>query len=160
MLSGAVELNQLSQAATQSLHQAYRPKTQRCYYILFRTFVAFCLFMHIKLVQIDINNILCFLELLCKNSVSAYMISNYLAAIRASFILYGLNDAALYHQRINLFIRAIKINRPLRPVKRNIMDVPTLKQLSSQCSFIYMSSVYTAGFLVAFFKYLTLPLIL
>ena len=75
-------------------------------------------------------------------NVSLCMISNYLAS--------------LYHQKIKLFLKAVKINRPLKPVKRNIMDVATLKQLSALCSNIFMGSVYRAVFLVAYFAFLRL----
>ena len=63
---------------------------------------------------------------------------------------------SLYHHKIKLFLKAVRINHPLKPVKTNIMDVATLKQLSVLCSNIFMGSVYRAVFLVAYFAFLRL----
>ena len=53
VLSGAPDLEQLSDAATLRLHQAYRTKTQRCYAEQFRTFIAFVLHMQINVYLVD-----------------------------------------------------------------------------------------------------------
>ena len=65
------------------------------------------------------------MELLVKNNVSVHMLANYLASIRARYVIY-----VLYHEKIKLFVKAVRFNRPLRSVLRNIMTVDVLKRLS------------------------------
>ena len=72
------------------LNSAFRPSTQVAYSAMFRTFVAFCLYMCISWSQINVGILLAFLECLNVNGVSSSMQSNYLAALKAKFIIYGL----------------------------------------------------------------------
>ena len=50
----------LSEGVSARLQGAFHPKTQRCYSMLFRTFVAFCVFMDISMYELELNSILCF----------------------------------------------------------------------------------------------------
>ena len=54
------------------------------------------------------------------------MIANYLSAVKANFILYGLNDVIFQNQNIKLYMKSLKINRPLKPIQRNIMSIEVL----------------------------------
>ena len=54
-------------------------------------------------------------------------ITNYVNGIRALHILYGLN------KRIPLFIKALQINRPLKPTIVLSLDVELLEQIVDVC---------------------------
>ena len=69
-----------------------------------------------------------------------------------SALIYGIQVEALDDKCIKYFIKALKVNRPLSVVKRNIMDIPTLKQLIQVCMGHGNARVYKALFLCDFFK--------
>ena len=134
---------------------AYRTKTHRSYEVHFRTFLALCICMKISVYSIEVDHILCFMEFLVGSKVSVSMIQNYLSAVRAKFVFYDLNSCILSDQRIRLYIKSLKINRPLVSATPHTMTVDQLKQLSVLFDHIRMSSVYRAIFLVAFFIFFT-----
>ena len=78
---------QLSVSASTIIHSAFRSKTQRCYSLLFRTFLAFCLCMSMELLDLNIEHILSFLECLVGQNVSIHVLSNYVSAIKTKFIV-------------------------------------------------------------------------
>ena len=51
--------------------------------MLFRSFVAFCLFTNVKLSDVSVPAALSYLEFLVENEVSVNMIKNHISAIRA-----------------------------------------------------------------------------
>ena len=61
-----VVLSQLSVDASEKLNVAFRPKTSQCHTMLFRTFLAFCIFMKISVLSVDCKCVLSFLECLAK----------------------------------------------------------------------------------------------
>ena len=67
-----------------------------------------------------------FLECLHVNKVSVHMLCNYLAAIRAKFIMYGLPTVALDDKKLHYFIKSVKINQPLCTTKCNTISIEDL----------------------------------
>ena len=135
---------------------AYRPKTRKSYNAQFRTFVAFCICMQISIVDVHLQHLLCFMQFFADNKLSVNMIANYLSGIKANFLLYGLNDVIFQNQKIRLYMKSLKINRPLKPIQRNIMSIEVLQSVATLCKQIFMGSVYKAVFLVAYFGFLRL----
>ena len=146
----------LSQEARIRVQKAFRPKTHKCYSLLFRTFLAFVIYVKVKVSQVDCLVILSFLELLTKQNTSTHMVANYVSAIKAKFMVFGLQHWVLDDPRIKYFLKSLKVNRPLSIPRRNIMDIPTLRKLVLLCDNIPMGSVYKAMFLTAFFAFLRL----
>ena len=60
----------LHRGARQRLSEAFRPKTQQCYHMLFRTFVGFCLCLSLNISKITSDDALSYLEYLATNNVS------------------------------------------------------------------------------------------
>ena len=112
--------------------------------------------MKISVYSVEVVHILSFMEFLVGSNVSVSMVQNYWSAIRAKFLLYDLNSCVLLDQRFRLYVKSLKINRPLVSVTRHIMTVYQLNYLSGLCDHIYMGPVYRAIFLVAFFGFLLL----
>ena len=131
--------------------KTFRPKTHKYYSLLFRTFLAFVIYMKVKLSDVDCSVILSFLELLAKQSTSTHMVANYVAAIKAKFMVFGLQYWVLDDPRVRYFLKSLKVNRPLCIPRRNIMDISTLRKLVLLCDNIPMGSVYEAIFLTALF---------
>ena len=133
-----------------------RPKTRKCYTLLFRTFIAFCVLSNKVLHVIDVTFILCFLEFLVKNAVSVHMLRNYVSAIKANLTIWGCHYELMDHPNIRYFIKSVRINRPLAVTKRNIIDIKTLNNIVKVCDNLYMGKVFKAVFLCGFFGFLHL----
>ena len=140
--------------ATARVQQALRPKTSRCYDLLFRNFLGFCICTNITMSCMGIDEIMAYLEYLVDNGVSVHMVSNNVSAIRAKFVMYGLPHDLLHHPRIAYFIKSLKINRPLTVTPRNIMSLNTLSNLVHLCQSLTSGDSFKAIFLIAFFGFL------
>ena len=85
----------LATRASVRLQAAFRPSTVKAYTAMFRVFMCFCVFVDLDVNHLDVDGILAYLECLHFNKVSVNMISNHLAAIKAKFIVLGLNPSPL-----------------------------------------------------------------
>ena len=132
-VSDNVALSSLSKKAASRTHAAFRPKTRQAYFRMFKIFLAFCICMDVSVARVDVKVILSFLECLICNKCSVAMISNYLSAIKACFVLYDLPFHILDHPRIKYFQKSVKINRPLTLISHNIIDLDTLEKISAAC---------------------------
>ena len=121
-VSGQNALTALKSRAASRVSHAFRPKTRRCYELLFRNFMGFCVITSLNVQSIQVHDIIAYLEYLVENGVSYNMISNNISALKANFIMYDLRFHLLEHPRIRFFIRSLKINRPLSLVKHNILS--------------------------------------
>ena len=82
---------QLTVMATSRLSQAFSQSTKKAYGTMFKTFLAFVAFMNWDLLQVNVFSLLCFLECLQFNGVKHTQMSNYLSAIKSTFLIYGLD---------------------------------------------------------------------
>ena len=141
----------LATRASVRLQGAFRPSTIKAYTAMFRVFMCFCVFVDLDVNHLDVDGILAYLECLNFNKVSVNMISNHLAAIKAKFIVLGLNHSPLDHQKVKYYIRALKLNIPISVTSHNIITVQMLLKIVYQCDYLYMGKVFKAVFLVTFF---------
>ena len=151
-----VALRSLSRRATDRTQEAFRPKTRQAYTKMFKVFLAFCIYMGVASVQIDVNVILSFCECLVANKCSVSMVSNYLSAIKANFVLYNMSFSLLDHPRIRYFQKSMRIHRPLTLTSHNIVDLSMLERISRACNDISCSEVFRAIFLIGFFGFFRL----
>ena len=122
-------LNSLSAKTTDRLHLAFRPKTRSAYASMFKTFVGFCIYTKACIVNVNVKVVLLFLECLVFNSCSYCMVTNYVSAIKANFVLYDLPFGVLDYLQIKYFLKALKINRPLKVKSNNIITIAWLMDL-------------------------------
>ena len=153
-VSDEKQLSRLMAGACARVKTSLRPKTRRCYELLFRNFVDFCICLKKSLHDVNVGVVLAYLEYLVKNNVSVHMVSNNISSIRASLIMYGLDYLYLDHPCVRYFVKALKINRPLAVVRRNVMSLETLKHLTLLCDEIQFGFVFKPVFLIAFFGFL------
>ena len=74
-------------------------------------------FMSYAVESIDVNGLLAFLEYLTHNEISVNKSANYLAAIKAKFTVLGLNGSILDDKKLKYYLRSLKLNRPVCPLK-------------------------------------------
>ena len=141
----------LSARATSSLHDAFRPKTQKAYSLMFRAFVAFCIIMKVSLVKVSVKVLLSFLECLVSNQCSATMVANHISAIKANLTLYHLDFGICDHPNVKYFTKSLCINRPLSVVYHNIIGIDMLKRISRLALTFKQGRIFKAIFLTGFF---------
>ena len=151
-VSGLPRLARLIREATVTLTSALRPKTRKCYHMLFRNFLAFCHCSKIQIAVVNLQHIMAYLQYLVENGVSVNMIANNVSALKSRFIIYQLNHSVFENPQITYFIKALKINRPLKVVQRNIMTLSQLRALVALCDNIHCGQVFKAAFLLAFLR--------
>ena len=110
--------------------------------------------MHIEWPLYTVENILAFLEFLVQNNTSHASISSMISALKTKFAMIGVQIAPLEDKRISFFIKSLKLNRPLCPRPKPIIDVSLLQRICTICDTMYEGFVYKALYLVAFFSFL------
>ena len=153
---GRSRIKGLTEKALSRLNSAFRPSTQAAYASMFRVFLAFCCHMGILMSSVNVKVLLAFLECLNENGVSPNMLSNYVSAIKAKFVIYGLPTKCLESRRIYYYVKSLRINRPLKISRCNIISIEDLYFLVAHCDELYMGQVFKALFLMAFFGFLRL----
>ena len=111
---------------------------------MFKDFLLFLIPAELSLSQLDTLQLLFFMEFLCQNGLSPSNIANYLAAIRANFIICGLPIHFMQDDRIHLFLIAIKINRPLALENQSVFSDSMLQNIIEACSHLQHTCVFIA----------------
>ena len=156
VLSENDALTEYARKASVRTKSAFRPRTVKCYHMLFKSFVAFCLYAKINLSVVSVSVALSYLEFLVENRVSSSMISNHIAAVKAMSIVYDMQYEAWDHPKIRYFVKSLKLQRPMVLPKRNIIDLVTLKKMVATCHQFLDACVYRAVLLTAFFGFFRL----
>ena len=99
----------------------FRPATAVQYNRMFRDFLCHLEMVQVATCQVKTVVILSYMEFLHQKGLSHTNISNHLTAIRATFIMYGLNTDPFRDERIPLFIKALRINAPLSLRHRKLL---------------------------------------
>ena len=144
----------LTQQATSKLSHAFAESTRKAYATLFRTFLAFVAFMCWDLHQVNVFNLLCFLECLHYNGVKHLQMANYLSAIKTTFLLYGLDVACFADARIKYYQKSIQIHAPLSVKLKKVIDVTLLKSIVQQCDYTYIGQIFKCVYLLSFYSFL------
>ena len=147
---------QLAAAATSRLSHAFCDSTKKAYSILFRTYLAFVVFMNWNFTQVTVSNLLCFLECLNYNGVKYLQMANYLSAIRTHYLLCGLDVASFSDARLKFYQKAVRRQAPLSIRLNKLIDIPLLKDIVEQCNYMYMGQVFKALYLLSFYSFLRL----
>ena len=128
----------LTQQATSRLSHAFAESTRKAYATLFRTFLAFVAFMCWDLQQVNVFNLLCFLECLHYNGVKHSQMANYLSAIKTTFLLYGLDVACFADARIKYYQKSIQLHAPLSVKLKKVIDGANF-QVCLSAKFLFLS---------------------
>ena len=109
-----------------------------------------------SLQQVDISVMLTFMEYLHSQNCKVASISNYMAALRAFFILYDLPTTIFKDQKIQYFIKVLKLNRPLHLRNTPIFTEHIVSETVQVCTYIEHPHVFTTVYLLAFFSFMRL----
>ena len=71
-------------------------------------------------------------------------------------IIYSIPHAVFEHPQIKYFVRALKITRPLTVSKKNVINIPTLKQIIALCEGRSNAVTFKAIFLTGYFGFFRL----
>ena len=100
------------------------------------------------------------MEFLVQNQISHTNIANYMAALRASFIIYAIPTVAFTDHRLQLFLKSVKINSNFTPTIHSSITVDTLHKICQVCTVLPNTEIFSALYLFAFFSVLRLSNIL
>ena len=100
------------------------------------------------------------MEHLHQKGLSQANISNHMAAIRAMFIVYGLNTAPFKDERLPLFIKSLKINAPLSLRGQKIITTQMLQQIVAISKTMDNPLLFKTLYWFTFFSFLRLSNIL
>ena len=127
---------------------------------MFTQFLAFLEIENLQLLQVNTVILLSFMEFCYNGGMSQTNISNHMAAIRAMFIVHGLNTEPFKDQRIPLYIKSLKINARFKPRTVKIISIDMLQDIVTMSSPLQQPLVYKALYLFCFFSFMRLSNIL
>ena len=110
--------------------------------------------------QVNTHILLAFMEYLHSNAQSKSNISNYMAAIRAFHIIYGLPTHCFRDEHLSLFLKSIQNSAPLTPRRSPLIDIQTLHDIIHQCANLENPTIFRPLYLLCFFSFLRLSNIL
>ena len=134
-------------AAIKMTHAAFRPATQKRYNSMFRTFVAFAIFMKFNLQLVSPLHILAYLEFLASNNIVVSKIGKHMSAIKSKFVGYNLDTTCFLDKRFKHFNKAVLFNRPFRASIKKVIDISTFQRIVLQCVLLFMGQVYNGLYL-------------
>ena len=139
---------------------AFRPATARTYHRMFSDFLGFLVATGLCHHQVNHSLLLMFMQFLSENGLTAANIANYMAGIRAQFIIYNLDTNPFRHEQIQLFSKALKLDRPLQPKSTNIISTDLLQQILMTTQAFQFPIQFIALYSLAFFSFLRISNIL
>ena len=123
---------------------------------MFTDFMAFLVAGGLLPSQVDVNILLAFMEYLCQNKLTPSNISNHLAGVRAYCAIYNIPTSSFKDEKIQMFIKSLKINRPLNVKNISILTDAMILDIMETTSKLEHPQVFTALYLLAFFSFLRL----
>ena len=106
--------------------------------------------------QLNVDIILSFIEYLVDNSLSVANICNYLAGLRTMFIIHNLPTHRFRDEKIQMFVKSVKINRPLLIKTNSIFTEQMLLDIIAATETLDFSEMFLLVYLLAFFSFLRL----
>ena len=110
--------------------------------------------------QVNHSVLLMFMQFLSENGFTAPNIANYMAGTRAQFIIHNLDTTPFRHEQIQLFSKALKLDRPLQPKSTAIISTDLLKDILLLTQKSQFPTQFTALYSLAFFTFLHISNIL
>ena len=147
---------QLPTSAADRLLSGFRPSTLSQYCRMWRDFLPFQVAAGLLPTQVTAQMLLSFMEFLHCNALSSGQISNYLTALRALYIVHGLETSAFKDKRLPLFIKSLRLQAPFKRKLVLSLDIELLQIIVSQCKNFSFPVVFKPLYLVAFFSFMRL----
>ena len=145
------QASQLVTLASNRLLGGFRPTTKRQYARMWLDFQPFKVATRLLHHQVDVFIILSFMEYLFQNIQSHNNMANYMAALRAYHILHGLNTKPFRDECLALYLKSLRIQAPLAPSRRSLVDVQLLTKIIQTCDLFTFSVIFNPLYLLCFF---------
>ena len=142
---------QLATLASNRLLDGFRPATKRQYARMWLDFQAFRVATGLLQQQVDVFILLSFMEYLFQNSQSHKNIANYMSALRAYHIFYGLNTSPFKDERLAMCLKSLRIQAPLAPARHSLLDVQLLATIIHTCDSFKFPAIFRPLYLLCFF---------
>ena len=139
---------------------AFRPATARTYQRMFSDFLGFLVATGLCHHQVTHLHLIMFMQFFSENGLTAANIANYMAGVRAQFIIYYLDTNPFRHDQIQLFSKALKLDRPLQPKSTSVISTDLLEKILLLTQTSQFSIQFTALYSLAFFTFLRISNIL
>ena len=123
---------------------------------MFADFLAFLVVTGLTSCQVNVDIILAFLEYLVDNSSSLANICNYLAALRTMFIIHNLPTHPFRDEKIQTFVKSVRINRSLVVKTNSIFTEKMLLDIIAATETLEFSEFFFSIYLLVFFSFLRL----
>ena len=120
---------------------------------MFADFLAFLVVTGLTPCQVNVDIILAFLEYLVDILAN---ICNYLASIRTMSIIYNLPTHPFRDEKIQMFVKSVRINRPLVVKTNSIFTEKMLLDIVAATETLEFSEIFLSIYLFAFFSFLRL----
>ena len=145
-------VNKLTEDFNYRVLNGLRPRTLTAYRQKFRLFVAFT--THLQLSQLDsFKAVSLFIEYLAQQGVRSQTLNNYITVLKHFFSLYNLDVSPLQSRSIQLAIRSVAYNTPLRFKIKGVLTINKLRQLIRALQGIHNENMYKAIMLLGFFGF-------
>ena len=123
-------------------------------------FQAFLVAAGLLTPKVNTHILLAFMEYLYANFQSKSNIANYISAIRAFHIIYGLPTDPFKDECLSLFLKSIQISAPLTLKTQQLIDIDMLQAIIHQSDTMEYSLVFKPLYLTCFFSFLRISNIL
>ena len=144
----------LSSRVQTRLTAAYAPKTTQSYNRMFTMFLLFAEFACIRLNNIQVGEVLMFLEFLAFNGLKFGTICNYLSAIRTKLKWHSLSEIAFEHHKVKVMLTALQKTLHQQPRIKNIFSLNTLEKIVCASFSLPDPWVFITIYLFAFMGFL------
>ena len=139
---------------------AFRPATERTYTRMFADFLGFLVATGTCHHKVNHLTLIMFMQFLSENGLKPANIANYMAGIRAKCILYDISTIPFRHEQIQLFSKALKLDRPLQPKTHNLITIDLLHNILLVTQTLQFPIQFTTLYALAFFTFLRISNIL
>ena len=119
-------------------------------------FLAFLVVTGLIPCQVNVDIILTFLEYLVDNSLSVANICNYLTGLRTMFIIHDLPTYPFRDEKIQMFVKSVRINRPLMVKPNSIFTEQMLLDIVAATETLEFSEIFLSVYLLAFLSFFRL----
>ena len=119
-------------------------------------FLAFLVVTGLTPCQVNVDVILAFLKYLADNSLSVTNICNYLAGLRTMFIIHRLPTHPYTDEKIQMFVKSARKNRPLMVKSNSIFTEQMLLDIVAATETLEFSIFFLSVYLLAMFSFLRL----
>ena len=145
-------MSKLTEDFNRRVLNGLRPRTLTAYRQKFRLFVAFAIYLQLSPLD-SFKAVSLFIEYLAQQDIRSQTLNNYITVLKHFFCLYNLDVSPLQSRSIQLAIRSVAYNAPLRFKIKGVLTINKLRQLIRALQGTHNEHMYKAIMLLGFFGF-------